>query len=110
MSGHINNKHTFLIQHTISKKTYSWILTDLTPESIYHKFDIALEEGTEEGEYEYILFYNPNEWEIEVNVNDIFDSYLIGGDTEIETFGVLRIGDYKCPHYNKDQSYIVYNK
>lgn len=103
--------HTFLIQNNVSKKVYSWILEDLTPQSIYHKFDIALEEGTEDGEYQYILFYNPNSLEIEVDVNDIFDSYLIGGDTVIETFGILRIGDYKCPiHYDKEQSYITYNR
>lgn len=102
--------HTFLIQNNVSKKVYSWILEDLTPGSIYHKFDIALDPETEDGEYQYILFLNPNRLEIEVDVNDIFESYLIGGETTIETFGVLRIGDYKCPiHYDKEQSYITYN-
>ena len=55
-----NMIYTFLIQNTISKQTYSWILEDLTPQSIYHKFDIALEDGMEEGEYEYLLIENPN--------------------------------------------------
>lgn len=104
-------KHTFLIQNTTSKQAYSWILEDLTPESIYHKFDIALEEGMDDGEYQYILFYNPNALEIEINTNDIFESYLIGGDTEIETFGVLKIGETKCHlHYDKEQSYLQYGK
>lgn len=104
-------KHTFLIQNNVSKQTYSWILEDLTPSSIYHKFDIALFEGMEDGEYQYILFLNPNELEIEVNTNDIFESYLIGGDTFIETFGVLKIGDTKCHmHYEKEQSYLQYGK
>lgn len=111
----INNtekmKYTFLIQNNVTKQTYSWILEDLTPNSIYHKFDIQLEEGTENAEYEYILFENPNSLEIAINTNDIFDSYLIGGETVIETFGILRIGDFGCPkQYNKNQSYIVYGK
>lgn len=104
-------KHTFLIQNNVTKQAYSWILEDLTPQSIYHKFNIALEEGMDDGEYQYILFYNPNSLEIEININDIFDSYLIGGETEIETFGILQIGNYKCPlHYDKETSYIQYGK
>lgn len=64
-------KYTFLIQNNVTKQTYSWILEDLTPQSIYHKFDIALEEGMDEGEYEYLLIENPNQLEIEININDL---------------------------------------
>ena len=65
----------------------------------------------EDAEYQYILFENPNALDIEINTNDIFDSYLIGGETVIETFGVLRIGNFGCPkQYNKEQSYVVYGQ
>lgn len=103
--------YTFLIQNTTSKQAYSWILEDLTPQSIYHKFDIALEEGMEEGEYEYLLIENPNSLEIVININDLWESYLVGGDTIVETFGVLKIGETKCHlHYDKEQSYLQYGK
>ena len=103
--------YTFVVQNTTTKQAYSWILEDLTPKSIYHKFDIKLEPEMEDGEYEYILIPNPNELEIEINTNDIFESLLIGGETVIETFGILKIGSTKpkcC--YNKQQSYVTYGK
>lgn len=104
-------KYTFLIQQTTSKQCYSWILEDLTPESLYHKFEIELESGMEDGEYEFLLIENPNELEIEVDVNDIFDSYLIGGDTVIEQFGLIKLGDKKCSlQYDKKQQYLTYDR
>lgn len=78
---------------------------------MYHKFDIQLEKDMKDGEYEWLLFPNPNELELQVNVNNIFKSYFIGGDTEIETFGLLKIGDKRCKvRYNPYQKYIVYGR
>lgn len=104
-------KYQFLLQNITSKQAYTWLLEDLTPESIYHKFDIDLDEGMKDGEYEWILIENPNELEIEININDIAESYLIGGDTVIETFGLMRIGSYTNPlQYNKTNKYTVYER
>lgn len=44
--------YTIIFQHNTSKDTYSFILEDLTPESIYHKFEIELEPDMLDGEYE----------------------------------------------------------
>lgn len=101
--------YTFLIQHTTSKKAYSFILEDVTPESLYHKFNINLEEDTKDGEYEYVLIENPEQVAIDININDIFKSTLVEGDTVIETYGLLTIGnDTERTVYNKQQDYIVY--
>lgn len=104
-------EYLFLIQNTISKQVYYWQLDDLAPEGIYHKFDIQLEEGMKDGEYEWLLIPNPNKLEVEINVNNIFKSCLIGGDTEIETFGLLRIGRNRCKiRYSPEQKYIIYGR
>lgn len=104
-------KYQFLLQNITSKQAYTWLLEDLTPESMYHKFDINLEEEMKDGEYEWVLIENPNELEIEININDIAESCLIGGDTVIETFGLMRIGDYTNPlQYNKPNKYTVYER
>jgi len=103
-------KYTLLIQNTTTKKSYSWILDDLAPTSVYHKFGVNLDEDTKDGEYEYLLIKNPDELEIEININNIFSSKLIGGETEIEGFGLLKIGDSKKEtiQYDKTQKYITY--
>lgn len=102
-------QYLFLIQNTISKQVYYWQLDDLAPEGIYHKFDIQLEEEMKDGEYEYILFKNPNKLDIEIDVNNIFKSCLIGGDTEIESFGLVQIGEKRNRLvYNKEQTYVTY--
>lgn len=63
----------------------------------------------DDAEYEFLLIKNPNELEIEININDIFESYLIGGDTEIESFGLVQIGEKRNRLvYNKEQTYVTY--
>ena len=101
--------YTFLVQDNVSKQTFSWILEDLTPESIYHKFEIELKDDMDNSEYQWILFKNPNRLEIQIAQNDIFKSLLIGGETEIESFGLVKIGPKKpVTQYNKEESYVVY--
>lgn len=102
--------YTIIFQHNTSKDTYSFILEDLTPESIYHKFEIELEPDMLDGEYEWLLIPNPNKVEIEIDINNIFRSQLIGAETEYESFGLMKIGDGKCQiAYDKQQKYTVYN-
>lgn len=42
---------------------------------------------------------NPDELEIEIDTDNIFNSKLIGGDTIIETFDLLKIADNKVIDY-----------
>ena len=102
--------YTLIIQHTVSKQAYGYYLEDLTPESLYHKFTINLDEGMEDGEYEYILIKNRNDAEVEVDINNIFKSKMYSKEVDVVTFGILRIGDYKDEKtvYNKEQEYICY--
>lgn len=103
--------YTFLLQNTITNQVYTWLLEDLNENSIYHKFEISLYPDMDDAEYEFILFKNPNKLEIEIDVNNIFKSCLIGGDTEIETFGLLRIGRNRCKiRYSPEQKYIIYGR
>ena len=44
--------YTFLVQDNVSKQTFSWILEDLTPASIYHKFEIELKDDMDNSEYQ----------------------------------------------------------
>lgn len=101
--------YTFLIQNNVTKETFSWILEDLAPESVYHKFEIELEDDMDDSEYQWILIENPNQLEIQIAVNDIFKSLLIGGDTVIESYGLLKIGPKKpVTQYNKETVYVQY--
>lgn len=88
------------------------MLEDKTPTSIYHKFDIQFEEKMADGEYQWLLIKNPNGVEIEINQNDIFKSTLVDGATVIESFGLLRIGDYltDTKSYNKETVYKAYER
>ena len=84
-------------------------MPDETPNSVYYLFNITLDEGMKDGEYEYILVKNPNSVEININVNDIFESTLKEGDTLIESKGLIVIGnDSSKIVYNKETDYIVY--
>lgn len=102
--------YTLIIQHTVSKQVYSYLLEDLAPESMYIKFHLVLDEGTEDGEYQYVLVENPDEADVEINVNDIFKSTINGNQITIADNGLLRVGDYKETDitYNKEQEYICY--
>ena len=91
--------YTFLIQHNVTKEVYSFTVDDLTPESYYHQFEIQLPENITEGEWEYVLMENPDELEIKIDTDNILNSKLIGGDTIIETFDLLKIADNKVIDY-----------
>lgn len=103
--------YTFLLQNTITNQVYTWLLEDLNENSIYHKFEIALYPDMDDAEYEFILFKNPDKLELVVDVNNIFNSYYIGAETEIETFGLVKIGDKRCKtRYSPERVYVTYTR
>lgn len=102
--------YTILLQHTVTKQVYGYFLKDLTPESIYHKFRISLDDGMEDGEYEYLLIENPRDADVEVNVNNLFKSKMYSKEVKVVAFGLLTVGDYKDinTQYDKEQDYVCY--
>ncbi len=127
--------YTLLIQNTVSKEVYTYNLENLNyDENIYYKFNIVLDDNTPDGEYQYLLFENPNQIEVVVNYNNVYDSKLYGDTKILVTFtntltngtqiliagkpimwlssGLIRIGDYKSNNYqyNKQNKYQVYDR
>jgi len=102
--------YTFLLQNTTTKETDKYILEDLNPDGLYYKFQIELEDP-KEAEYQYLLIENPEQVDIEIDVNNIFNSLLIGYPTKIVATGLLRIGMKESKlTYNKSNSYIAYGE
>lgn len=127
--------YTLLIQNTVSKEVYTYNLENLNyDENIYYKFNIVLDDNTPDGEYQYLLFENPNQAEVVINYNNVYDSKLYGDTKILVTFtntltngtqiliagkpimwlssGLIRIGDYKSNNYqyNKQNKYQVYDR
>ncbi len=127
--------YTLLIQNTVSKEVYTYNLENLNyDENIYYKFNIVLDDNTPDGEYQYLLFENPNQIEVVVNYNNVYDSKLYGDTKILVTFtntltngtqiliagkpimwlssGLIRIGGYKSNNYqyNKQNKYQVYDR
>lgn len=129
--------NTIILQNTVTKEIYSYNLTDNTPNSIYYEFEIELG-NMNDGEYEYILIENPNRLKVVSNFNNVFKSELADpfilvdlsggslttgakimisemGETypiDVLSYGLLRIGDYKTPktEYNNTSHYTYYER
>lgn len=79
--------YTLLIQNTVSKEVCTYNLENLNyDENIYYKFNIVLDDNTPDGEYQYLLFENPNQIEVVVNYNNVYDSKLYGDTKILVTF------------------------
>ena len=125
--------YSLVLQHTVTKQIYIYNLNNQNySENIYYKFDITLDDDTPDGEYQYVLFYNPNKWEIVIDTNNIYqdqyNSYVLvtydnilttntkiliaGKPIPILSTGLIRIGDYENQRYQYDRQnqYISYER
>lgn len=127
--------YTLLMQNTTTKEVYIFNLENQNySENIYYKFDITLQEGMRDGEYQYILFTNPNKFQVIVDVNNPFRSELYGNPVILVTYnntltngtqilvagkpipilgtGLIRIGDYENNNYQYDKpnTYVSYER
>lgn len=127
--------YTLLMQNTTTKEVYTFDLENQNySENIYYKFDITLQEGMRDGEYQYILFTNPNKFQVIVDVNNPMQSELYGNPVILVTYentlttgtqilvagkpipvlssGLIRIGDYENNKYQYDKSntYVSYER
>ena len=127
--------YSILMQNTITKEVYVYNLENQNyAENIYYKFDITLSDDMPDGEYQYILFSNPNKLEVIVDVNNPFRSELYGNPVILVTYentlttgtqilvagkpipilgtGLIRIGDYENNKYQYDKSntYVSYER
>lgn len=125
--------YSLVLQHTVTKQIYIYNLNNQNySENIYYKFDITLDDNTPDGEYQYVLFYNPNKWEIVIDPNNIYqdqyNSYVLvtydntlttntkiliaGKPIPILSTGLIRIGDYENQRYQYDRQnqYISYER
>lgn len=125
--------YSLVLQHTVTKQIYIYNLNNQNySENIYYKFDITLDDNTPDGEYQYVLFYNPNKWEIVIDPNNIYqdqyNSYVLvtydnilttntkiliaGKPIPILSTGLIRVGDYenqRC-QYDRQNQYISYER
>ena len=127
--------YSLILQHTTTKEVYTFDLENQNyAENIYYKFDITLQEGMRDGEYQYILFTNPNKFQVIVDVNNPFRSELYDDPTILVTYnntltngtkisvdgkpipilstGIIRIGDYENNNYQYDKpnTYVSYER
>jgi hypothetical protein len=125
--------YSLVLQHTVTKQIYIYNLNNQNySENIYYKFDITLDDDTPDGEYQYVLFYNPNKWEIVIDPNNIYqdqyNSYVLvtydnilttntkiliaGKPIPILSTGLIRVGDYENQRYQYDRQnqYISYER
>ncbi len=127
--------YTLLMQNTITKEVYTFDLENQNySENIYYKFDITLSDDMPDGEYQYILFSNPNKLEVIVDVNNPMQSELYGNPVILVTYentlttgtqilvagkpipilgtGLIRIGDYQNNkyQYDKQNKYMAYER
>lgn len=126
-------KYSLIMQHTTTKQCWVYNVDDLNDKSnIYYKFNIDLVEGMPEGEYQYVLFENPNWQEVIVDANYIYpadwnESILVTYDNTltnntqiliagraitVSSTGLMRVGDYNNNRYqyDKQQNYIMYDR
>lgn len=80
---------TLELTNNVSKATYSFEVTDLGNGGIFYSFDIELQDGMADGDYEYRLYEDGKE----------------------KGVGIVRIGDYKADttQYNNHTNYLIYN-
>ena len=127
--------YSLILQNTTTKEVYTFDLENQNyAENIYYKFDITLQEGMRDGEYQYILFTNPNKFQVIVDVNNPFRSELYGDPAILVTYnniltngtkisvdgkpipilgtGLIRIGDYENNNYQYDKpnTYVSYER
>lgn len=127
--------YTLLMQNTITKEVYLFDLENQNyAENIYYKFDITLSDDMSDGEYQYILFSNPNKLEVIVDVNNPMQSELYGNPVILVTYentlttgtqilvagkpipvlssGLIRVGDYQNNkyQYDKQNKYTAYER
>lgn len=127
--------YSILMQNTITKEVYVYNLENQNyAENIYYKFDITLSDDMPDGEYQYILFSNPNKLEVIVDVNNPMQSELYGNPVILVTYentlttgtqilvagkpipilgtGLIRIGDYQNNkyQYDKQNKYMAYER
>lgn len=125
--------YSLVLQHTVTKQIYIYNLNNQNySENIYYKFDITLDDNTPDGEYQYVLFYNPNKWEIVIDPNNIYqdqyNSYVLvtydnilttntkiliaGKPIPVLSTGLIRVGDYENQRYQYDRQnqYISYER
>lgn len=125
--------YSLVLQHTVTKQIYIYNLNNQNySENIYYKFDITLDDDTPDGEYQYVLFYNPNKWEIVIDPNNIYqdqyNSYVLvtydnilttntkiliaGKPIPVLSTGLIRVGDYENQRYQYDRQnqYISYER
>lgn len=127
--------YSLVLQHTVTKQIYVYNLENQNyAENIYYKFDITLSDDMPDGEYQYILFSNPNKLEVIVDVNNPMQSELYGNPVILVTYentltngtqilvagkpipilgtGLIRIGDYENNkyQYDKPNTYVSYER
>lgn len=127
--------YSLVLQHTVTKQIYVYNLENQNyAENIYYKFDITLSDDMPDGEYQYILFSNPNKLEVIVDVNNPMQSELYGNPVILVTYentlttgtqilvagkpipilgtGLIRIGDYENNNYQYDKpnTYVSYER
>jgi hypothetical protein len=127
--------YTLLMQNTTTKEVYIFNLENQNyAENIYYKFDITLSDDMPDGEYQYILFSNPNKLEVIVDVNNPMQSELYGNPVILVTYentlttgtqilvagkpipvlssGLIRVGDYQNNkyQYDKQNKYTAYER
>lgn len=127
--------YSLILQNTTTKEVYTFDLENQNyAENIYYKFDITLSDDMPDGEYQYILFSNPNKLEVIVDVNNPMQSELYGNPVIMVTYnntltngtqilvagkpipilgtGLIRIGDYENNNYQYDKpnTYVSYER
>lgn len=126
---------SFIIQNTITKEFYLFNLENKNyTENIYYKFDITLPDNIPDGEYQYILFNNPNKFDVIVDINNTSQSEFCGDPVILVTYentlatgtqilvsgkqipvlssGLIKIGDYHNNkyQYDKQNKYVSYSR
>lgn len=123
--------YSLVIQNSTTKQSYVYYLKDLSySEYIYYKFDIVLGK-IPDGEYQYILFANKDNYEVLVNTNNVFKTdvnnekilvtyenmltnntkILVAGKQEpILSTGLIKVGEYdnNSYQYNVQTKYKSY--
>lgn len=66
-------KYTLLIQNNVTKQFYVYDLNKISEDTLYYCFDVEVGD-VPDGEYSYILYENPDQSSLVVNVNNISKS------------------------------------
>lgn len=81
---------TLKLTNNVTKKEYEFNVEDKNDSRLYYSFEVELEDGMDDGEYDYQLY----------------------DDDEIVAHGICQIGDYVPQHTiydNNNQGYTQYN-